>query len=94
LASAEDNPDSVLKDFDPILFLDCKNRWRGLDVDLANALGKKLDVEFVFKDVEPLRSLGAVRNQRVDLAMSVSRTVWRVGRLSTSSTTSTRAPPS
>jgi len=71
LASAEDNPDSLLKDFDPILFLDSKNRWRGLDVDLANALGKKLDVEFVFKDVEPLRSLGAVRNQRVDLAMSV-----------------------
>ena len=70
-AGAEDNPDSLLKDFDPILFLDSNSRWRGLDVDLANALGKKLDVEFVFKDVEPLRSLGAVRNQRVDLAMSV-----------------------
>src|SRR4029450_11930459 len=52
-ASAEGNPDSLLKGFDPILFLDSKNRWRGLDVDLANALGKKLDVEFVFKDVGP-----------------------------------------
>ena len=70
-ASAEDNPDSLLKGFDPILFLDSKNRWRGLDVDLANALGNKLDVEFVFKDVGRLRSLGAVRNQHADIGMSV-----------------------
>jgi ABC-type amino acid transport substrate-binding protein len=70
-ASAEDNPDSLLKGFDPILFLDSENRWRGLDVDLANALGKKLDAKFVFKDVGRLRSLGAVRNKHADIGMSV-----------------------
>jgi ABC-type amino acid transport substrate-binding protein len=70
-ASAEDNPDSLLKGFDPILSADSEGGWRGLDVDLASALGEKLDVEFVFKDVGRLRSLGAVRNQHADIGMSV-----------------------
>jgi ABC-type amino acid transport substrate-binding protein len=70
-ASAEDNPGSLLEGFDPILFADPEDGWRGLDVDLANALGNKLDVEFVFTDVGRLRTLGAVKNQRVDIGMSV-----------------------
>jgi ABC-type amino acid transport substrate-binding protein len=70
-ASAEDNPGALLEDFDPILFADPEDGWQGLDVDLANALGDKLDVEFVFKDVGRLRTLGAVRKGSVDIGLSV-----------------------
>jgi ABC-type amino acid transport substrate-binding protein len=71
-ASSVDNPDSLLESFDPILFADPKDgRLRGLDVDLANALGKKLHVEFKFKRVGRLNTFGAVKNQSVDLGMSV-----------------------
>ena len=52
-ATAKDNPDSLLSDFHPILFPNPKTgRPQGFDVDLAKALGKKLDVAFTFEGVE------------------------------------------
>jgi ABC-type amino acid transport substrate-binding protein len=74
-ATAKDNPNAILKGFDPILFADPKNgQPQGLDVDLANALGSKLHVKFSFKDVGPFtHSVSDVMQKRVDVGMSVLR---------------------
>jgi ABC-type amino acid transport substrate-binding protein len=73
--AAEKNPDSVLDGFDPILFVDpATDRLRGLDVDLANALGDKLGVTVRFRPVAHFtHSLSDVRGGRVDIGMSVLR---------------------
>ena len=74
-AASKDNPDSLLRDFNPILFPNPKTgRPQGFDVDLAKALGKKLDVAFTFEGIEHFTlSLSDVRDQRVDIGMSVLR---------------------
>jgi ABC-type amino acid transport substrate-binding protein len=74
-ASSKDNPDGVLKGFDPILFADPKTgRLQGLNLDLANALGKKLKIKFVFKEIGHFtHSLSDVVDKRVDIGMSVLR---------------------
>jgi ABC-type amino acid transport substrate-binding protein len=74
-AVSKDNPESLLNDFRPILFPNpTTGRPQGLDVDLAEALGKKLDVSFTFKGVDHFtHSLSDVKNQQVDIGMSVLR---------------------
>jgi ABC-type amino acid transport substrate-binding protein len=74
-AASKDNPDSLLRDFHPILFPNPKTgRPQGFDVDLAKALGKKLDVAFTFEGIEHFtHSLSDVKNQQVDIGMSVLR---------------------
>ena len=74
-AASKANPDSLLSDFHPILFPNPKTgRPQGFDVDLAKALGKKLNVAFTFEGVEHFtHSLSDVKKQRVDIGMSVLR---------------------
>jgi ABC-type amino acid transport substrate-binding protein len=74
-AASKDNPDSLLTDLHPILFPNPKtDRLEGFDVDLAKALGKKLDIAFTFEGVEHFtHSLSDVKNQQVDIGMSVLR---------------------
>ena len=74
-AVSNDNPESLLKDFHPILFPNpTTGRPQGLDVDLARALGKRLDVAITFKGIEHFtHSLRDVKNRQVDIGMSVLR---------------------
>jgi ABC-type amino acid transport substrate-binding protein len=74
-ATAQDNPDGPLAGFDPILFDDPNTgRARGLDVDLANAMGRKLGVQFWFHEVDHFtHSISDVTQRRVDIGMSVLR---------------------
>jgi ABC-type amino acid transport substrate-binding protein len=74
-AVSKDNPESLLKDFHPILFPNpTTGRPQGLDVDLAKALGKKLDVAFTFEGVDHFtHSLSDVKNQQVEIGMSMLR---------------------
>jgi ABC-type amino acid transport substrate-binding protein len=74
-AASKDNPDSLLRHFHPILFPNPKTgRPQGLDVDLAKALGKKLDVAVAFEGVDHFtHSLSDVKSQQVDIGMSVLR---------------------
>jgi polar amino acid transport system substrate-binding protein len=63
-----------LKGFDPILFHDPKGQPQGLDVDLANAMGRKLGVRFSFNEVGHFtHSISDVMQKRVDIGMSVLR---------------------
>jgi hypothetical protein len=73
--TAQDNPDSLLAGFDPILFGDPNTgRPGGLDVDLANAMGRKLGVRFSFHEVGHFtHSISDVTQRRVDIGMSVLR---------------------
>jgi ABC-type amino acid transport substrate-binding protein len=74
-ATATDNPNGTLKGFEPILFDDPKSgQLQGLDVDLANALGRKLHVKFSFTPVEHFtHSVLDVMEKRVNIGMSVLR---------------------
>jgi ABC-type amino acid transport substrate-binding protein len=74
-ATAQDNPDGPLEGFDPILFVDPKTgQPRGLDVDLANAMARKLGVRLRFKEVGHFtHSISDVTQKRVDIGMSVLR---------------------
>jgi ABC-type amino acid transport substrate-binding protein len=74
-ASSKDNPDSLLQGLVPILFPDPDTRkLKGLDYDLANALGKKLGVKISFEDAgHHTHMFSVVANRHVDISMSVLR---------------------
>jgi len=74
-ASSKNNPDSLLEGFVPILFADPDTgKLKGLDYDLANALGKKLGVKISFEDAgHHTHMFSVVANQHVDISMSVLR---------------------
>jgi ABC-type amino acid transport substrate-binding protein len=74
-ATAPDSRDGLLEGFDPILFGDpTTGQPRGLDVDLANAMGRKLGVQFSFRELGHFtHSISDVTRQRVDIGMSVLR---------------------
>jgi ABC-type amino acid transport substrate-binding protein len=77
-ASSEDNPESYLQGLDPLLFTDSTRQLRGLDVDLAKALGDKLGVELEFQRLEHFtHSFRDVVQGRLDLGMSVLRDLER-----------------
>ena len=74
-ASSKNNPDSLLEGFVPILFADPDTgKLKGLDYDLANALGKKLGVKISFKDAgHHTHMFSVVANRHADISMSVLR---------------------
>jgi polar amino acid transport system substrate-binding protein len=74
-AAARDNPGSLLKGFEPILFADEKTgRLRGLDVDLAEELAARLHAKVRFERLQHFtHSLSDVANQRVRIGLSVLR---------------------
>jgi polar amino acid transport system substrate-binding protein len=60
----------------PIVFVEPgTRRFRGLDHDLAQAMGERLQVEFQFKEVDFTHSFKELREGRSDIAMSVFRDV-------------------
>jgi polar amino acid transport system substrate-binding protein len=62
----------------PIVFVDPRSgRFRGLDHDLAQAMGQRLGVEFQFRKVDFTHSFRDMRAGRSDIAMSVFRDVNR-----------------
>jgi ABC-type amino acid transport substrate-binding protein len=75
VASSETNPGAIVQDFDPILFADPNTgRAQGLDVDLANELGKRLQVQVQFKDIRHFtRSFLSLDQGQVDITISVLR---------------------
>jgi polar amino acid transport system substrate-binding protein len=73
-AASRDNPGSLLKGFEPILFADEKGQLQGLDVDLANELAARLQVTVRFDRLRHYtHSLSDVANQRVRIGLSVLR---------------------
>jgi ABC-type amino acid transport substrate-binding protein len=74
-ASSKDNSDSLLQGLVPILFPDPDNgKLKGLDYDLANALGKKLGVKISFEDAgHHTHMFSVVADRHVDISMSVLR---------------------
>jgi ABC-type amino acid transport substrate-binding protein len=78
----------------PISFVEPgTRRFRGLDHDLAQAMGERLQVEFQFREVDFTHSFKELREGRADIAMSVFRDVNPEPDLDYL-TTSTRAPRS
>jgi polar amino acid transport system substrate-binding protein len=60
----------------PIVFVEPGGRrFRGLDHDLAQAMGERLQVEFQFREVDFTHSFRELREGRSDIAMSVFRDV-------------------
>jgi polar amino acid transport system substrate-binding protein len=60
----------------PISFVEPgTRRFRGLDHDLAQAMGERLQVEFQFREVDFTHSFKELREGRSDVAMSVFRDV-------------------
>jgi ABC-type amino acid transport substrate-binding protein len=74
-ASSKNNPDSLLEGFVPILFADPDTgKLKGLDYDIANALGKKLGVKISFKDAgHHTHMFSVVADRHADISMSVLR---------------------
>ena len=74
-AAARDNPGSLLKGFEPILFAhEQTGRLQGLDVDLANELAARLKVTVRFERLQHFtHSLSDVAGQRVHVGLSVLR---------------------
>jgi polar amino acid transport system substrate-binding protein len=60
----------------PIVFVEPgSRRFRGLDHDLAQAMGERLQVQFQFREVDFTHSFRELREGRSDIAMSVFRDV-------------------
>jgi ABC-type amino acid transport substrate-binding protein len=73
-AASKDNPGSLLKGFEPILFADESGQLQGLDVDLANELAARLNVKASFnRHPHFTHSLSDVAKQRVTISLSVLR---------------------
>jgi ABC-type amino acid transport substrate-binding protein len=73
--TAKENPNGLLEGFDPILSGDpVTGQPKGLDVDLLNAMGGKLGVQFSYTDLGHFtHSLDDVKHRRVNISISVLR---------------------
>jgi ABC-type amino acid transport substrate-binding protein len=78
-ASSRDNPDSLLRGLDPLVFTDPEaQELRGLNVDLAKALAGRLDATVEFQPLPHFtHSFSEVFKGRLDLGMSVLRDLGR-----------------
>jgi ABC-type amino acid transport substrate-binding protein len=78
-ASSQGNPDGLLRGLDPLLFTDPESQeLQGLNVDLAEALGGRLDATVEFQPLPHFtHSFSEVSKGRLDLGMSVLRDLGR-----------------
>lgn len=68
-------------------FVDAQGKWVGFDVDVANAISKRLGVRLELTTVDELTRISFIQNGKIDLAMaSISKTQKRAATVDFSET--------